>query len=597
MQKRKTAIGIVLVTMLLSAFLLIQPIAAEDLGYQNITAKQAHKMIKNHPEDVFILDVRNQSEYDLGHLYNAFLIPVYQLENVSASTLPQPPANDTFLWSMYEKTKSYQLKLHMNDTIIVYCAAGSRSAVACQILAENGFTKVYNMLGGITAWMHADYPIYTTYHHVTVDSVNHGKTIVDVEPWLLYQSSCTSCQNQSQPCPISSTLANTTETVIEENENHMVLLITSEINGTIREYTVDKTLVWQHNETSNDFNRTITFMSTIITAESNSTHLFGLYDNVQHEDYNITVGTVIYPLDLETYNRSITKIDYIPVGTKEITTVEQVDFNASVTLSQLYKSLGKAIDKLGKTYEKSEDPRLTVFAERYYAMANETQLLSRMVRTQIPEYNNNILNNIAVIQDGFWCDWCPVICPSAILIGCVIACYFSLGAGCSFCTSYVEYLSMGCEVACAVICGLEEEGPPQVSWASSIFYTGGSGSYTVGNPGGLIGPHSDNEFVHLHACNPGDCAQVFVELNEEATGYISIYGCSGVGYSSDMWVYVSPDSENWYFLDYQTITGTLPYSMYVGYVSSFPVKYIAINGFDAGNSVCLYLEAVSVFPG
>lgn len=59
--------------------------------------KKAHK-------NFVILDVRNQSEYDLGHLYDAVLIPVYELEN-----------------------RINELQEHTNDPIIVYCKAGSRS--------------------------------------------------------------------------------------------------------------------------------------------------------------------------------------------------------------------------------------------------------------------------------------------------------------------------------------------------------------------------------------------------------------------------------------------------------------------------------------
>ena len=378
MQTRKTAIDIVLVAMLLSVFLLIRPIAAEKVGFQNISVQQARRIMEYNSENLVILDVRNQSEYGQGHLYGAILIPVYEIENRSISrSLPQPPANDSLLWSVYELANNrFQLQAHINDPIIVYCQLGSRSAQACQILAEHGFTKVYNMIGGIIAWMQANYPIYTTYHHATVDFANHGKQIlIDIEPWLLYQSSCTSCQ--SQTCSGSITPANTTETVLEKSENHTVLLITGEVNSTAFEYTVDKTLIWHYNYSRSGFNRTIEFVSTIITGEGNSTHLFSLSDYVQHEDYNLTVGTILYPLDSETYNRSLTTVEYVPLGENGITAAERVDFNTSVTLSQLYASLSKVISKLGKTYERSEDTSLTVFAERYYTMADETIVFNK----------------------------------------------------------------------------------------------------------------------------------------------------------------------------------------------------------------------------
>lgn len=86
------------------------------------------------------MDVRNESEYNLGHLYDAVLIPVYELEN-----------------------RISELQAHINTPIIVYCKAGSRSQIAYQILANNGFTKVYNMLGGITAWIKSRLPDFDSF--------------------------------------------------------------------------------------------------------------------------------------------------------------------------------------------------------------------------------------------------------------------------------------------------------------------------------------------------------------------------------------------------------------------------------------------------
>ncbi len=56
---------------------------------------------------------------------------------------------------------------HENHEIIVYCKSGGRSVTASGILDSHGFTKVYNMLGGITAWQNAGYPVWiATVHNV-----------------------------------------------------------------------------------------------------------------------------------------------------------------------------------------------------------------------------------------------------------------------------------------------------------------------------------------------------------------------------------------------------------------------------------------------
>ncbi len=95
--------------------------------------------------NLVILDVRTQTEYDGGHIYEAVWIPVSELE-----------------------ARIGQLAGHKNqEMIIVYCRSGVRSANASEILVSHNFTKVYNMLGGILAWQSAGYPVWiATVHNI-----------------------------------------------------------------------------------------------------------------------------------------------------------------------------------------------------------------------------------------------------------------------------------------------------------------------------------------------------------------------------------------------------------------------------------------------
>jgi len=43
-------------------------------------------------------------------------------------------------------------KLDKSKTYLVYCRSGNRSGKACQLMTEKGFTKLYNLAGGYTAW-------------------------------------------------------------------------------------------------------------------------------------------------------------------------------------------------------------------------------------------------------------------------------------------------------------------------------------------------------------------------------------------------------------------------------------------------------------
>ena len=105
--------------------------------YTSIDVATANDMITggSYP-NLIILDVRTQSEYNEGHLENTVLIPLSELESRIDEILP------------YKDTE-----------IIVYCKGGGRSAQASSILDSNNFTKVFNVLGGITAWESAGYPI------------------------------------------------------------------------------------------------------------------------------------------------------------------------------------------------------------------------------------------------------------------------------------------------------------------------------------------------------------------------------------------------------------------------------------------------------
>ena len=85
--------------------------------------------------NLIILDVRDQDEYDSGHLNNSILIPLDELEN-----------------------RLNEIMEYNNTEIIVHCRTGFRSKSASEILASNGFSKIYNMLGGISGWIDAGYP-------------------------------------------------------------------------------------------------------------------------------------------------------------------------------------------------------------------------------------------------------------------------------------------------------------------------------------------------------------------------------------------------------------------------------------------------------
>lgn len=94
-------------------------------SYDNITPLEAKPLIES--EKVHVLDVRNQTEYDAGHIENA--------QHIMVGTL------------------SKRLdELQTDKKIVVQCQGGARSAIAVSILKANGIHNIVNLTGGYMAW-------------------------------------------------------------------------------------------------------------------------------------------------------------------------------------------------------------------------------------------------------------------------------------------------------------------------------------------------------------------------------------------------------------------------------------------------------------
>ncbi|MFB2022764.1 rhodanese-like domain-containing protein [Pseudoflavonifractor sp. P01025] len=98
-----------------------------DGAYQQITQEDAKEMMDT--QEVIILDVREQDEYDSGHIPGAVLLPVGMIdETTAAEVIPET-----------------------DSTVLVYCRSGNRSKTASSTLAELGYTNIYEF-GGINTW-------------------------------------------------------------------------------------------------------------------------------------------------------------------------------------------------------------------------------------------------------------------------------------------------------------------------------------------------------------------------------------------------------------------------------------------------------------
>ncbi|MDQ6737996.1 MAG: rhodanese-like domain-containing protein [Gemmatimonadota bacterium] len=88
----------------------------------------AQAIVRKGQGGTVFLDVREPNEWNLGHVASAIHLPRGQLENKIEGTVSR------------------------DSDIVVYCAGGSRSALAADTLRQMGYDKVSSLTGGFRAW-------------------------------------------------------------------------------------------------------------------------------------------------------------------------------------------------------------------------------------------------------------------------------------------------------------------------------------------------------------------------------------------------------------------------------------------------------------
>ena len=100
--------------------------AAENT-YQQITQEEAKNMMDT--QEAIVLDVREQDEFDAGHIPGAVLLPVGTItKDTAAAVIPE-----------------------LDSVVLVYCRSGNRSKKASQALVDLVYTGIYEF-GGINTW-------------------------------------------------------------------------------------------------------------------------------------------------------------------------------------------------------------------------------------------------------------------------------------------------------------------------------------------------------------------------------------------------------------------------------------------------------------
>ena len=122
---------VLILALILSVFLVTA--CGSTLASQKITPKAYVTDYVEQATSHILVDVRTPQEYAEGHIAGSINIPLQEL----ASRMNEIP---------------------MDIPAIIYCRSGNRSAQAMKILADAGYTNIYD-LGGIIQWTQAGYSL------------------------------------------------------------------------------------------------------------------------------------------------------------------------------------------------------------------------------------------------------------------------------------------------------------------------------------------------------------------------------------------------------------------------------------------------------
>jgi hydroxyacylglutathione hydrolase len=130
-----------------------------------ITVEDLASLMRERSDQVQLLDVRRQAEWEEGHIDGALLKPLNQLARMMDELDPRRP-------------------------VAAHCKGGYRSSIATSLLRRAGFRQVMNVTGGFDAWKSAGLPIATpdparnyiqTWSRARVEGYREKK--LDVEGW------------------------------------------------------------------------------------------------------------------------------------------------------------------------------------------------------------------------------------------------------------------------------------------------------------------------------------------------------------------------------------------------------------------------------
>lgn len=123
-------------------FLQVQSLYSQSLAYKTVLSglydKNFPVVMPQQVSDLSfyqVLDAREKNEFEVSHLHGARWIgyDTFSLKNLQGLDKDQP--------------------------VLVYCTVGARSQEIGKKLVDNGFTRVFNLYGGIIHWVNEGNPV------------------------------------------------------------------------------------------------------------------------------------------------------------------------------------------------------------------------------------------------------------------------------------------------------------------------------------------------------------------------------------------------------------------------------------------------------
>ncbi len=102
---------------------------------KEIDANELAQWVSSPDQRLRVIDVRGMEEIAMGTVPKAEALPLHTL-SVRVNELSR------------------------DEKLVVVCRSGMRSAQACMFLQQQGFSNVYNLRGGMMAWVQNGFPAH-----------------------------------------------------------------------------------------------------------------------------------------------------------------------------------------------------------------------------------------------------------------------------------------------------------------------------------------------------------------------------------------------------------------------------------------------------